>query len=199
MSIIEVPEQATGELSIDEAVSKNPDARYEIVNGQYVEMPPMSTSAGVIASRLLIALGAFVMGRDLGEVVYDVLFPVKPAGKTRRRPDGAFVSYQRWPKGRPLPHTDPWPVVPELVVEVVSPTDPAEDLRGKVTEYVEAGVLLVWVIYPKLRLVDAYQSPSNVRVYTEADVLDGGEVLKEFHLPLKTLFENFTENGTPPA
>ncbi|HYT92248.1 MAG TPA: Uma2 family endonuclease [Gemmataceae bacterium] len=171
------------------AMSNGPDALYEIVDGQYVELPPMSTCAVRIASLLVKALEVFAEEHKLGRAVAEMLFALDAKGKLKRRPDVAFVSYARWAKGRRLPDTDPWMVVPELAIEVVSPNDLAEDLRKKVQEYFQAGAQLVWVVYPKLGLVDVYESQSVVRVRTLAEELDGGSVLPDLRLPVAVLFE----------
>ena len=81
-----------------------------------------------------------------------------------------------------------WEVAPDLAVEVVSPTDRAEDVMEKVTEYFQAGVELVWIIYPRLQLVYVYESLVKVRGLNAADTLDGGNVLPGFHIPVATLF-----------
>src|SRR5207249_957331 len=110
-------------------------------------------------------------------------------GSRNRRPDVAFVTYERWPMNRPIPLTDnAWDVVPDLAVEVSSRHDLAEELVQKLTEYFQAGVRLVWVIYPKQRLVYVYESPTQVRGLTQSDELDGGTVLPGFRLPLANLF-----------
>jgi Uma2 family endonuclease len=168
--------------------SNGTEVLYEVVNGHFVELPPMSTFAVVVASRLVRKLGAFADAQHLGEVVSEMLFGLDPKNEVKRRPDLAFVSYQRWPQGRPWPPTDPCPVVPELAVEVVSPNDLAEPLLQKLTEYFRAGVQLVWVIYPMLALVYVYESLTQVRGLTGADELDGGPVLPGFRLALTTLF-----------
>jgi Uma2 family endonuclease len=169
------------------------DILYEVVNGTYVELPPMSTRAVMLASILDQTLGAFVKAKQLGRVAVEMLFGLDPGSKLRRRPDVAFVSYGRWAKGRTLPDTDPWPVVPELAIEVVSPNDLAEELRKKVQEYFQAGVQLVWVVYPKLALVDVYESVNLVRVRGITEELDGGTVLPDLRLPVATLFEEEPE------
>jgi Uma2 family endonuclease len=115
-----------------------------------------------------------------------------------RRPDAAFVSFKRWAKNRPLPRdADAWDVVPDLTVEVVSPTDVAEQLQEKIDEYFRAGVSLVWVVYPLRSQVYVYQSPTQVRILTAADELDGGALLPDFRLSLSELFSASVENGTP--
>ena len=73
---------------------------------------------------------------------------------------------------------------------MIRPSDPAIAVIEKIHEYFQAGVELVWVIYPEAREVYIYESPVNVRVLTRADVLDGGAVLPGFQLPLGELFED---------
>jgi Uma2 family endonuclease len=164
------------------------DVLYEIVDGKYEELPPMSTQAGLILFRLARKLGNFAEEKQLGEVVTEVLFGLTPRSRRQHRPDAAFVSYKRWAKDRPVPRTDPWPVAPELAVEVISPTNLAESTQGKVKEYLEAGVQLVWVIYPQLGWVVAYESLQRMRGFTLADELDAEPFLPGFRLPLRELF-----------
>jgi Uma2 family endonuclease len=165
------------------------DTLYEVVNGKYVELPPMSTTAGRIASRLVRKLGNFTEEQQLGEVVGDILFGLNPTGKLRRRPDVAFVSYKRWPKDRPVTDTDPWMVIPDLAIEVVSPSDFAEEVRIKTRDYFEAGVRQVWLIYPKPTLVDVFESLTVMRSWKATDTLDGGALLPGLQLPLGPIFE----------
>jgi Uma2 family endonuclease len=163
--------------------------RYEFVDGQWVEMPPMSAFASIVASRLVRHLNAHAVIQDLGEAYSETLVRLPLNGGRQRRPDGVFVSYQRWPKSRPfVEDANAWDVVPDLAIEVVSPTDLAEDVLEKVEEYFRAGVSLVWVVYPRLRLVHVYESLTRIRGLTRTDELDGGAVLPGFRVPLATLF-----------
>jgi Uma2 family endonuclease len=76
-----------------------------------------------------------------------------------------------------------------LAVEVVSPTDYAEDLLAKVHEYLRAGAELVWVVFPRLRQLHAYTAVTTpARLFTEADTLDGGAVLPGFSVAMAGLF-----------
>jgi Uma2 family endonuclease len=83
---------------------------------------------------------------------------------------------------------NPWDVVPDLAVEVISPSDLVYDLIQKIAEYFEAGVRLVWVVYPPQRLVYVYESLTRARILTVADELEGGAVLPGFRLPVANLF-----------
>ncbi len=81
-----------------------------------------------------------------------------------------------------------------MCVEVVSPTDVAEEIQAKIAEYLRAGVTLVWVIYPQRQQVHVYENAATIRVLNRTDELDGGIVLPGFRLPLTELF--LEENGT---
>lgn len=100
----------------------------------------------------------------------------------------AFVSYARWPQDKPVPDVDAWDVVPNLAVEVVSPSNRAPEIPDKVQEYFRVGVERVWVIYPSQRVLYAYTSPTEVRVLTEGSDLTDESLLPGFRLPLHLLF-----------
>ncbi len=85
--------------------------------------------------------------------------------------------------------------MPDLAVEVVSPTDTAGKLLGKVREYFQAGVRLVWIVYPVQRCIHVYEAWNRIRVVTETDELDGGEVLPGFRRSLDRLFGPVVEEN----
>jgi Uma2 family endonuclease len=162
---------------------------YEIIDGERKELPPMSAYAVLVACRLFQELAIFVHTSALGQPVAEMLFRLPVNGSRNRRTDVAFVSYARWPKDRPVPLRDnAWDVVPDVAVEVISPTDLAEEVLQKVVEYFQANVQLVWVVYPSQRLVYVYTSPTQVRILTPADELEGGAALPGFRLPVANLF-----------
>jgi Uma2 family endonuclease len=79
-------------------------------------------------------------------------------------------------------------VAPDLVVEVVSTHEDAEDVEQKRVQYLEAGVPLLWVIYPLTRTVHVYGKGGLVEVLAEGDTLTGGSVLPGFAVPVASLF-----------
>ena len=171
--------------------AKLPD-RYEVVYGQVVEIPPMSAIASEFANRLRDQLVVYATRANNGRARMDMLFGI-PQGDdpTRNRePDVAFISFERWPENRPLPYRgNPVDVVPNLVVEVASPTDEAEDLIAKAHEYLRAGAELVWVVFPRVRQLYAYTAVGAApRLFAETDTLDAGAVLPGFSIPLAPLF-----------
>jgi Uma2 family endonuclease len=170
------------------------DALYEIVHGQRVEVPSMSLTASRIATRLGVSLSRFAEEHKLGEVIIEGLFhlPLSDDLSKSRRPDVAYISFARIAAGSPSDvESDAGELVPDLAIEVTSPSDPAEAQRAKVLEYFQAGVQRVWVVYPKLRLVDVFDSATNVRVFGPDDTIVGDPLLPGFRLPLAQLFAPF--------
>lgn len=182
---------ATAELIADRDLThaNGDESLYEVINGVRVESKPMGVYSSIIASRLHGAIQPHAKQHDLGEAVMEILFRLPLPEERNRRPDVAFVSYARWPKGRPqVWKGNAWDVVPDLAVEIVSPNDLAEEIIEKLNEYFRAGVRLAWVVYPRQRTVHVYTAFDAIRVVTMQHTLDGGDVLPEFQLPLASLF-----------
>jgi Uma2 family endonuclease len=161
---------------------------YEVVDGQMVEKTPMGAYETLLGSRLNTRLDSFAYAHDCGRAVSEMLFHFGPS-LPQRRPDVAYVSYQRWPRKRQVPRTQAWAVVPELAVEVISANNTFEEVLGKVHEYFRAGVQAVWVVAPPQQQVYVYQSPSHIQVVTIQEALTGEPFLPGFRLPLTEFFD----------
>ena len=171
-----------------EVISPSGEGLYEIIDGKPVEKL-MGALEIHITNLIAFFLGRFVFDRQLGLVESEMLFDFGEGNQRQRRPDVAFISNQRWPKGQRIPSENAFRVVPDLAVEVVSPSNSANEVEGKIVEYLKAGVRLVWVVYPTTARIYIHDGSSTVRVIDRDGELDGGDVLPEFRLPLRTLFE----------
>jgi Uma2 family endonuclease len=118
-----------------------------------------------------------------------MIFNFRPTVDRERRPDVAFVSFERWARDRRVPRTRAWAVAPDLAIEIVSPTNTADEIAEKLKDYFQVGVRNVWVVYPRQSKVYVYTSPTAIRVLALGDELDGGDVLPGFRLPLHKIFE----------
>src|SRR5436309_1850756 len=127
---------------------------YEIIDGQKVEVLPMGALAGRLANRLAYRMNAHAIPNKLGEANVENLFHLALPADRNRRPDVAYVSYDRWPKNRTLSsEQNAWDVGPNITVETISPSDFNEEVLEKIDEYFRAGVELVWIVYPKQKQV----------------------------------------------
>lgn len=161
--------------------------RHELVRGEVRTMPPAGGEHGLIAGVLFGHIYNHVRTNRLGYVfAAETGFRIERDPDTVRAADVAFVAAGRFPEGRP-PVTFP-DLAPDLVVEVVSPSDTAAAVEEKVQDWLRAGVRMVWVVYPATRSVMVYRSLSEVKVLTEDAVLEGGDVLPGFTYPLREVF-----------
>src|SRR2546422_159597 len=175
-----------GNVSVDDV------ERYEVIDGVRVEREPMGAFETVLASWLCHLLNSFAAGKKLGLAVSEVLFVLNAQRNLRRRPDVAFVSYARWPTAV-VAREPAWNVVPDLAVEVVSPSNLAEEIDRKITDYFQAGVRLVWVFYPDSGRVYVYQSPTQVSILERTDPLEGGEGPPGLKWPMGQLYKAVTK------
>jgi Uma2 family endonuclease len=169
-------------------------ALYELVEGRLVRMPPSGGQASRIAMRLGAALLAFVDRHQLGAVTgQDGAFDLTLPGASRATvlaPDVAFVRAAQVPAAESPEYARAWPVAPDIAAEVVSPSQYRPEMAVKARRYLNAGVRLVWVIWPARRELDVWLPGSNepVQTLTQGDVLDGVDVLPGFAYPLADLF-----------
>ena len=168
------------------ALEEPAGTRYELSEGELIVTPSASYIHNRIRDRLNALLRSFVEGRTLGGVVSEMDF--KLTGETVRRPDVAFISVARL-EGVDLEQV-PLPVAPDLVIEVVSKNDRADDLHLKVTQYLAASTKAVWLFYPNTRLAYRYlpgKLEPEVRSAHAGHAFDEPVLLPGFSVPLREI------------
>lgn len=182
MSIAEAPYEV-------EQIEFDSDELYEEIDGVRVELLPISRYAASVTNKIARTLVLFVEPRHFGTVEVESLFRLPTDPPRNRRPDAAFVSETRWPSDRPQPRIgNAWDVVPDLAIEVVSPTDRVEELMEKLDEYFEVGVSLVWIVHPVQKQIEVFESRRVSRFLSETEDLEGGDVLPGFKVKVSSLF-----------
>ena len=155
----------------------------ELVDGE-IRVSPAGWPHGHVIVELTLRIGNFVKSSRLGWLCDSSTGVWMPSGNLRV-PDLAFIAREKSPDG---PQTGFVRVVPDLVVEVLSPGDFQRAILDKVGEYLAAGVRLVWVIDPEARAAAVHRSLTLVRELREDDELDGEDVLPDFRCRLGDLF-----------
>jgi Uma2 family endonuclease len=167
--------------------------RHELLEGELVPVTPAGFEHGDLAMELAFHVKAFVRERSLGVVLAaETGFVLRRDPDTVRAPDVAFVRADRVPPRDQRRRFAE--LAPDLVAEVVSPADRAGEVNGKVAQWLDAGVRLVWVVDPENRAVVAHEPGGVAHLLRDGDELDGGDVLPGFRLPLAELFA-----GTEPS
>ena len=161
---------------------------YELVDGELQELNGSYLSS-FTAGRIFLRLATYVEAHGLGWVAPEGTsfrcFPDEP--NKVRRADTAFHTLDRLTADRATAEGH-CTVVPDLVVEVVSPNDSADEVNGKRVEWQQAGARLVWVIHPGQQTVHAYHADGTVRLFNRPDALTADPVLPEFRVSVADLF-----------
>jgi Uma2 family endonuclease len=186
MSIVTAPLESkliTGE----ELLAMGDIGPCELIDGRIVRKSYATAEHGFLVVALATELANFVKQRQLGRVMIGgVGVYIRRDPDQVRAMDIAFISEEHWPHKLSTGFLD---VVPELVVEVISPDDRWEDMRQKLEDYFSIGVQRVWVVEPENRAVLVYRSITEMQRLSESDVLTGEGLLEGFALPVASLFE----------
>ena len=158
----------------------------ELVDGRIVPMTPTAWKHGRIELRLAARLDHFVASRGLGWVMTGEV-----GIYTRRDPDrvrGADIVFLSGARAPEEPSPGYLDTAPDLVAEIVSPSDRWQDVRQKIEEYFSIGVEQVWIVEPENRLVVVYSSSTVATRYSEQDILLGTGAVTGFQLAVGDLF-----------
>ena len=165
---------------------REPKRLCELIDGVLVEKV-MGTPESRLAARLLQILQNYLDEHDLG-ILTGADGPLQILSDQVRFPDVAFIGYDRIPEGAdPATPVPDW--IPSLAVEILSPNNTKAEMTRKLRDYFEAGVELVWYVDPPTRTVRVYHSPETVTTLTEADDLDGEQLLPGFRLSIRDWFD----------
>ena len=162
--------------------------RGELIRGVLCETMPTGYEHGKTVVNLTILLGSFVKSRKLGSLTAsDSGVWLERAPDTVREPDVAYFSAEKMPLSvRVEGYAD---VIPDLVVEVVSPNDSVSEVNDKALMWLSYGVRLVWVVNPSTRSVDVYREGRAAATLTENDALDGLDTLPGFTCAVSEVFD----------
>lgn len=169
------------------AMPEVPGMRFELVDGELVEVPGAGGVHNLIVRLLARFLDEYLLRNDLGVVHTDnTSYLLRRHPDQLRIPDVSYIRWERVPDtGVPISY---YPIPPDLAVEVVSPDDRATEVRAKARDYIAAGVSHVWILWPDERSVSVQSTGSTLELGPD-DELDGGDVLPGFRVRIADLFQ----------
>jgi Uma2 family endonuclease len=177
----------------------NPEAVLELTAaGQVIAMTPTGGETGRRNTRLLFRLQAWAERRRSWEV-FDSSTGFRLPDGSVLSPDAAVLRLERWQALTPEQRRGFPPLCPDLVVELVSPSDEgprgSDALRRKMGGYIANGAQLGWLLFPEQRAVEIWQpgagpaAPVVMQRIEAAEALEGGEWLPELRLELAEIWE----------
>lgn len=156
------------------------DTWFELINGEIIEVSPGRTDNSGFSHNVVVEVHLFCRAHDI-ECYTSGEQGTYQIGPHVVVPDFAF-------KQTPMSHEYPDPMPPLWVVEFISPTDKAKDIRDKRNIYIDAGILY-WEAYYPSRSIDVYAPGKPKQTYNIDDTLDGGDVLPDFRLAVREIFK----------
>lgn len=177
-------------LSLDDLLKLG--KRVEIIDGSVVKMNAAGFIHNIVGMNILRPLDAFVLQHKLGAVFYDgltyLMFSEAKGLKDSFVPDISFIRLENI-----LPMTDiskPYPGIPDLAVEVISPGEDADDVQTKLRTYLEKGTEQVWLVYPTTKELHQYRRDNNpeIRIYRGSQTLDLADLFPGLELTTDQIF-----------
>ena len=162
-------------------------ARYDIIDGEMVMAPSPTSNHQWILGELFASLRDHVMRNNLGRVAFaplDVIVQQEPLRV--RQPDLMFVRDDNRDIIREQVHG-----APDLVVEILSPSNRRSDIESKLADYAALGVGESWLLSPQaetvevLSLVDGSWIRRNI--HGHGDRIES-QVFPGFELPVSEIF-----------
>ena len=171
--------------TIDDLLNTPEDGRkYELVDGEI-----LVTRAGMrhseIGVRISHLLTEIADRTGAGKVYSADVGIILPNGNVRS-PDVCFVRQEKFPGGKSPESFGE--IIPDLVVEVLSPNDRMRHVADKIGEFLEFGVPIVWLVNPKSKTVTVYRSLSDTEQLTKEDAINASPVLPEFSAQVSEFF-----------
>jgi len=176
----------TAKLWTIEDVERLPDdgSRYALIRGVLYRMPPTKPKHGRITGTVGRLLGNFVEERGLGEIYDQSGFIFENDPDLLLGPDLAFFRAERVPANE-----DEYPrLAPDLVVEVISPSETGPSVEEKTAIYLEAGVRLVWALDVRRQTLRVPKPDGTDRLLVEGDEVNGEDVLPGFRAVVDDFF-----------
>lgn len=157
----------------------------ELFRGEIVTMAMNQAEHCLVHAQLVWLLKNVVNPGKLGWVLMANAVTNERDPDTVRGPDISFYSISRVPN-RPHGYN---PLPPDLIVEILSPSDRRDAVREKIREYIVAGVRLVWVVDPDARTAMVYSGNVRGVENDSEDTITGGDVLPGFACKVAEFFE----------
>jgi len=177
----------TQTMTADQVFARSSElGRCELVKGELIMMSPAGGGHGRVAAKLAFYLqqwanehGGEVYGAETG-------FVLERNPDTVRAPDAAWISSERAAQADTSKFI---PIPPDMLAEVLSPNDKAEEVAEKTQWWLDHGVRLIWIADPANRCVTVHLPSGDAHVYRADDTFSGGDVMPGLAVAVQELFD----------
>ena len=169
-----------------EQAPRHPTEKYYLIDGElFVKMSP-SQRHSEIANLIAHFLTGFVLEQGLGRVTIECGYYPPGNRDCAMLPD---VAFEALPRAAQPSRSTFVPYMPDLAVEVISPSQSWAQTRRKAERYLRHGSQMVWLIEPQALSAEVWRRGTERREVIEGDgELSGNDILPGFRLPLRKIF-----------
>lgn len=194
MTLAPAPDTPRVGMSMDDFLRRSAEAgEFEILGEEIVHRMSTTSTHSKVIKRLLRLFLPFE-DRNLGEVFSETTFVLEDTPdwvRGSRIPDLMWIGQEKLESFYalvPQATRKPFVLLPDIVVEVVSPNDKYSDITSKVDLYLRDGVKLIWVVDFDAQTVVVHAAGQSPTVLRGAQLLTGGDILPDFSTPIADLF-----------
>ncbi len=167
---------------------QNDEMRIEMTKeGDVIIMPPTGWDTGERNSEINLQLRLWAKQDKRGKVGESSTGFKLPNGATVS-PDASWVLKERLEKFTAKQREKFLPMCPDFVLELRSASDSLKITQNKMTEYIENGARLGWLIDPKNKKVHIYRANGEIEILENPKTASGEDVLQKFELDLTEIW-----------
>ncbi|MCU0474755.1 MAG: Uma2 family endonuclease [Anaerolineae bacterium] len=192
-------------MRLDDFMTEMGRQPFELIDGEKHPKRPTVFDPMLVVHALYGALARYLSVNPIGVAFIEGTFILPDLGQPdwvrgARIPDVMFIrnealaAFRQSPLARP---GAPLAVVPDLVIEVLSPTDSYSEVERKVDVYLADGVRMVWAVDPQRKAATAWLANQTAVRLSASDALDGRDVLAGFSVSLGEVFATLPAPPTP--
>ncbi|MCW5961431.1 MAG: Uma2 family endonuclease [Pyrinomonadaceae bacterium] len=169
---------------------RNEEYRFEMdADGKIIVMPPTFLDSSKKNAKIIVQLGIWAAKDGSGEV-FESDGMITLLNGAKRAPDAFWISKEKYYALSKNEREQRFArIVPDFLIELRSVSDTVERLRAKMTEYIENGVRLGWLIDPVEKRVYVFRENGSVEILEAPKTVSGENVLKDFELDLTEIFD----------
>jgi len=179
-----IADQKTTIQDFEAFVAKHTDSLFELIHGEIVKKM-VTEEHGVIVGTIVVEIGIYLKSNPIGRLGVEISHRSPNDEFNERLPD---ISFRKIVNGEEIVRQGAVKSMPDLAVEVKSPTNTYKQLREKADFYLDNGCQMVWLIYPDKKMVEVYHSDADIDILMADEMLLGYDVLPNFELPVREIF-----------
>lgn len=174
--------------ALEQLCRENPDLRFETdAKGKLIIMSPTGSESGKRNSSLVGQVWYWNCQSKLG-VVFDSSTGFKLSNGATRSPDVSWIAIERWDSLSDKQKRGFAPIDPDFVIELMSPTDDLATTQNKMSEYINCGVKLGWLINPDEKQVEIFRLGKDKQVVINPSSLSSEDILPGLTIDFSDIF-----------